>query len=140
MDTPTLNTPTPTATPEPVKLVIPAAQPVAELEAPKSHRKRLALLTAVFVLMSATVGVEGFKRPDLLKAALLMRPPMQSVDSGATQNRTYGGGAWTNATSGDADGDGVADSKDNCKTKANPDQKDSDKDGIGDACELPPQA
>ena len=38
----------------------------------------------------------------------------------------------------DKDGDGVPDSKDNCPNKANKDQKDSDKDGVGDACEPPP--
>jgi hypothetical protein len=36
----------------------------------------------------------------------------------------------------DTDGDGIADIMDNCPTVANPDQADSDDDGIGDACEI----
>ena len=35
----------------------------------------------------------------------------------------------------DSDGDGVSDSMDNCPLVANPDQKDSDADGIGDVCD-----
>ena len=38
--------------------------------------------------------------------------------------------------SGDLDGDGVADNIDNCPTDANPDQKDSDSNGTGDACDI----
>lgn len=38
-------------------------------------------------------------------------------------------------TATDADGDGVADSADNCPHKANADQADKDGDGIGDACD-----
>src|SRR5215208_3016337 len=35
----------------------------------------------------------------------------------------------------DSDGDGVAGSQDNCPTTANQDQKDTDRDGIGDVCD-----
>src|SRR5262249_43774017 len=36
----------------------------------------------------------------------------------------------------DTDGDGVVDCLDNCRLVANPDQRDSDGDGTGDACDL----
>jgi hypothetical protein len=39
------------------------------------------------------------------------------------------------AKKADADGDGVEDSKDNCPTVSNPDQRDSNHDGKGDACQ-----
>jgi hypothetical protein len=39
------------------------------------------------------------------------------------------------AISGDADHDGIVNAKDNCPGVANPDQKDSDGDSIGDACQ-----
>ena len=38
-------------------------------------------------------------------------------------------------TNNDTDGDGVPDTSDNCPLVANPDQQDTDHDGIGDACE-----
>ncbi|MCG3125840.1 MAG: hypothetical protein CHACPFDD_00667 [Phycisphaerae bacterium] len=38
-------------------------------------------------------------------------------------------------TPGDFDGDGVPDTVDNCPTVANPDQSDTDMDGIGDCCD-----
>jgi hypothetical protein len=37
-------------------------------------------------------------------------------------------------TAGDEDGDGIVDSEDNCPSVPNPDQFDSDGDGVGDAC------
>jgi len=38
----------------------------------------------------------------------------------------------------DSDGDGVMDCVDNCPDVSNPDQADSDNDGVGDACQGPP--
>jgi len=45
--------------------------------------------------------------------------------------------AWQGKTAGciDTDGDGINDDRDNCPAVSNPDQKDSDQDGGGDACE-----
>jgi hypothetical protein len=38
----------------------------------------------------------------------------------------------------DSDGDGIADSSDNCRDTANANQTDADGDGVGDACDLTP--
>ena len=50
-----------------------------------------------------------------------------SLQSGETVTCTFTNGV-------DTDGDGFANTIDNCPNTPNPDQKDSDGDGIGDAC------
>jgi hypothetical protein len=48
---------------------------------------------------------------------------------------TDGAATQAAAVETDTDGDGVPDSRDNCTQVKNPDQKDSDSDGYGDACD-----
>jgi len=49
-----------------------------------------------------------------------------------------GGSDNQGTTPPDADGDGIADTADNCPAVANASQTDSDRDGVGDACDAPP--
>jgi hypothetical protein len=46
-----------------------------------------------------------------------------------------GGGEFEDQPLGDADGDGIVDGDDNCPNAFNPEQADSDDDGIGDVCD-----
>jgi DMSO/TMAO reductase YedYZ molybdopterin-dependent catalytic subunit len=62
------------------------------------------------------------------------------TDETGVVQRENGGYSWRGfavAVTGDVDtdGDGIADSIDNCPTQYNPDQRDSDADGIGDLCD-----
>jgi len=61
--------------------------------------------------------------------------------TGAVLTADYGApgvftGNWMVRAIGDVDADGVRDDVDNCPVVANPDQADSNGDGVGDACDL----
>jgi len=66
-------------------------------------------------------------------------PHLSTPDSDRTNNRVeitinvQGAGRIAEAT--DTDGDGIPDSRDNCRKIKNPDQKDTDQDGWGDMCD-----
>lgn len=53
----------------------------------------------------------------------------------ADANKLAAGACGCGVVDADSDGDGVADCNDNCPNVSNPDQVDSDNDGVGDACE-----
>jgi Beta-propeller repeat/Putative metal-binding motif/Thrombospondin type 3 repeat len=61
-------------------------------------------------------------------------PTFRPTD-GAADTIFVNGEAFVSQISPDADGDGVADSRDKCPTVPDPDQTDTDGDGLGDACD-----
>ena len=54
-----------------------------------------------------------------------------------TTNDVYDANCNCAGTLIDADNDGICDTEDNCPTTANPDQIDTDNNGVGDACDTP---
>ena len=97
----------------------------------------------------------GTPRPELITAVAidpatgrqLGRALIDADGNGNIDLGGYRGNFWVRVGSGqgrsqqaaldetDTDGDGIPDSRDNCITTKNPDQKDSDGDGYGDACD-----
>jgi len=85
---------------------------------------QLVWLNAIYDVDLSTYSYGPFYTTDL-------KPIAQSIMAGHDPN-------YDAAYHVDADDDRVGDSLDNCPTTANPDQLDTDGDGIGDMCELPP--
>jgi hypothetical protein len=66
---------------------------------------------------------------------VLGQPVDVAVAPGATAYAADSSGVIVKLHYDDADGDNVVDARDNCRGLANPDQRDTDSDGIGDACD-----
>jgi hypothetical protein len=64
---------------------------------------------------------------------------VRATDAYGASDRTPAQFTWTVAPLPDRDADGVPDATDNCPDKANSDQADADKDGVGNACEVLPR-
>ena len=76
--------------------------------------------------ISFTVNYQGTPQPSPEPTP----PPTPPIPSTSTSPVT--------PKSSDTDGDGIADTSDNCPDVVNQDQADSDADGLGDACEIKP--
>jgi hypothetical protein len=100
--------------------------------------------------VTVAVAGQGSDVTDAAGAYEILVPPgtytLKATKSGyaaATVQKTVAAGATVVVDIGlevstvptDVDGDGVTDDKDNCPELANPDQKDTDGDKIGDACD-----
>jgi hypothetical protein len=92
-----------------------------------------------------TCTVDGASQPSCPNPLLLQVGPGGHAVAVAARDRwglvdpSPASHAWTVlAPEPDADGDGVPNSRDNCPREANPEQADSDRDEIGNACEVLP--
>ncbi len=79
---------------------------------------------------------DGDGVPDDAPDSCPATPANSYVDSSGCTETQAGGG--TNPPPSDIDGDGVADTADNCPNAANASQADNDGDGVGNACDSTP--
>ncbi|MDO9261576.1 MAG: thrombospondin type 3 repeat-containing protein [Flavobacteriaceae bacterium] len=97
---------------------------------------------ATVPIASGTAPYTGSYKPDTALSNLFGESAYGNWQLKVVDGYAEDGGAllnWTLTICGvsraDADNDGIEDSRDNCPTVANNDQKDTDGDGMGDACD-----
>lgn len=107
---------------------------VAEADYPCEYYSGTSMATPQ---VTGAAGLVASAYPDLGAEEIKFRllegvQPMKTLE-----NKVLTGGILNlaGALSGDSDGDGILDGQDNCAATANADQKDSDEDGWGDACD-----
>lgn len=89
-----------------------------------SHLFKIVFLPALLLALGAGFSACGGGAQGLMEEIPVVDGPGDDIDTSL----------WSGGTI-DADGDGIADSADNCLIAANADQADADGDGIGDACD-----
>lgn len=109
----------------------------------RGHRRLLVALTPVPTSRGGTTVMHDLTRlwNNALRVAGAFAIVAAVVLSVAALTGNFSadfGGAGAQAVPGDIDNDGVPDQQDNCPLTANPDQIDTDGDGLGDACDPTP--
>ena len=74
--------------------------------------------------LAGILGIQSFVLPFLVSLGMVMAAPTAMAEGTPVLQST-----------GDADGDGILDEADNCITKKNADQRDTDGDGYGNICD-----
>ena len=100
------------------------------VEKPKIIEKTSIIVLLLAIILAAI--------PTFFNSAESQTPPGQSGSTPGQTSGTPPPGQSQTTPGQDQDNDGVSNARDNCPTVTNPDQKDSDGDGIGDVCDSTP--